>query len=228
MRGIEPEGGVGLGETQRGLLSQLKKIGKATLAELGIELARETVRDHLTSLQAQGLVERDGVRREGPGRPQVVYRLSPRGEQLFPQREGELLRELTEFLLDEDLEALLERFFAERNRSKRQRLLARLAPMAPSERLRTLAAAMTADGFLAEVAQSSDGPQLRLCHCPWRRLVGVSQVPCQAELSLVRELLGADLERHSFMPNGDSTCTYLLHPPSAEIASGEASSSESS
>ncbi len=215
MDGIGPElseRGVGLGESQRALLFALKRRGEATLAELGtVELARETVRDHLKSLQAADLVERSGVRREGPGRPQVLYRLSARGEELFPQREGELLGELAEFLLADGRRELLERFFAERNRVKRERLLARLGRLEGRERLAELAAAMTEDGFLAEV---TEGPastlRLRLCHCPWRRLVGVSHLPCRAEMGLVSELLGGSLERASFMPDGDSTCTYTL------------------
>jgi predicted ArsR family transcriptional regulator len=220
VQGIESHRSVGLGESQRMLLLALKRNHERTLAELeSTGLARETVRDHLKVLQAMGLVERTGVRREGRGRPQVVYHLSPRGEDLFPQREGELLRELAEFLLEDDREALLQRFFAARNRAKKERLLGRLRPLPAGERLQALAAAMTAEGFLAEVADSPEGPQLRLCHCPWRRLVSVSHLPCKAELALVRELLGAELERKSFMPEGGSTCTYLVRPAAAEAAS---------
>lgn len=213
--GIEPDlldGGVGLGESQRTLLFELKRLGEGALAELGAgALARETVRDHLKSLQAAGLVERAGVRREGRGRPQVLYRLTDRGEELFPQREGELLGELARFLLADERRELLERFFAERNRAKRERLLARLDGIEGRERLAELASAMTEDGFLAEVADGARGePHLRLCHCPWRRLVEVSRLPCRAEMGLVSELLGRGLARESFMPDGDSSCTYSL------------------
>lgn len=212
MHGIEPDRSVGLGESQQALLIALKRRGQGTLFELDDSgLARETVRDHLKSLQAAGLVERAGVRREGRGRPQVVYRLSARGEQLFPQREGALLGELTAFLLAHDGQPLLETFFAERNRRKRERLLGRLESLTGGERLAELAAAMTEDGFLAEVAAGSDGRQrLRLCHCPWRKIVEVSQLPCRAELSLVSELLGGSLERESFLPDGDASCTYAV------------------
>ncbi len=215
MDGIEPDlsgRGVGLGESQRALLFGLKRLGEASLAELGAAgLARETVRDHLRSLQAVGLVERAGVRREGRGRPQVLYRLTDRGEELFPQREGELLGELAGFLLADDRREILESFFAERNRSNRERLVRRLDGLAGRERIAELAGAMTEEGFLAEVADGSGGgPRLRLCHCPWRHLVEVSRLPCRAELKLVAELLGRDLKRESFMPDGDATCTYSL------------------
>jgi predicted ArsR family transcriptional regulator len=215
MQGIEPDPlgrGIGLGESQRTLLFALKRLGEGTLGELEAGgLARETVRDHLKALQALGLVERAGVRREGRGRPQVLYRLTDRGGELFPQREGELLGELAGFLLANDRRELLERFFAERNRAKRERLLGRLDGLEGRARLDELAAAMTEDGFLAEVSDDPRGePRLRLCHCPWRRLVEVSHLPCRAEMGLVSELLGRTLERESFLPDGDSSCTYSL------------------
>ena len=214
MHGIESDRGVGLGESQRVLLSELKRLGGGTLGELGVGLARETVRDHLRSLEAAGLVERAGLRREGRGRPRIVYRLSARGEELFPQREGELLRELTEFLDSDGRREILERFFAERNRAKHKRLVERLGALEGVGRLAALAAALTEDGFLAEASESEDGSRhLRLCHCPWRRMVEVSRLPCRAELSLASELLGCRLERESYMPDGDATCTYLVAPP---------------
>lgn len=76
----------GLGESQNTILELLLRGGEATLADLeaSVDLAIETLRDHLKALGAKGLVERAGVRREGPGRPQVVYRLSSAGRSLFP------------------------------------------------------------------------------------------------------------------------------------------------
>jgi predicted ArsR family transcriptional regulator len=209
---VATEHGPGLGESQRVLLFELKRRGEATLAELAAaELARETIRDHLKSLQASGLVERAGVRREGRGRPQVVYRLTAAGERLFPQREGKLLGELAEFLLAGGHEELLERFFAARNDRKRPLLARRLGSLRGAERLAEMAAALTEDGFLAEaVDDGRGGGRLRLCHCPWRHLVAVSRLPCRAEMSLVAELVGRPLARESFMPDGDSSCTYSM------------------
>ncbi len=69
----EPVLGPGIGESQRRLLDLLKRSGECTLARLeaGFDLSRETLRTHLKSLVAMGLVERPGVHRKGPGRPHV-------------------------------------------------------------------------------------------------------------------------------------------------------------
>ncbi len=206
--------GPGLGASQRTLLELVKRRGEGTLAELeeGLELARETVRSHLASLTAQGLVERGGVRRAGPGRPRVVYRLTSRGEALFPRREGELLAELARYLLASDRPETLERFFEQRRSAKRKRLRERCAGLDEDQLLRELARSFSEEGFLAELPDEGAEKRLRLCHCPMAELVAVTELPCHAEMSLVEELVGRPLERKSFMPNGDSSCTYVLGP----------------
>jgi len=208
----------GLGETPRALLGLLKRRGPATLVELesAAGLARESLRDHLRSLAAAGLVERAGVRRGGRGRPAVLYRLSTRADRLFPERGAELLGELVSYLLAGGHGAALEAFFEARARDKRARLEARLAGLEGAARVRALAAALDAEGFVAEAEVTRDGrARLRLCHCPVRGLVERSQLPCRAELALVGELLGTPLRRESFMPEGGATCTYSFPVPDA-------------
>ena len=207
--------GPGLGASQRTLLERLKRRGESTLAELeeGSELARETLRSHLASLAEQGLVERAGLRRAGPGRPRVVYRLTPRGEALFPRREGELLAELAGHLLERGDRELLERFFTERVERKRTALTARCAGLDEPGKLREIARALSEEGFLAEErVMPGRQAELRLCHCPVRALVDVTQLPCRAEMNLVEEILGRPLERRSFIPDGAPSCTYVVLP----------------
>jgi predicted ArsR family transcriptional regulator len=208
----------GLGDSQRVLLGLLKRRGPTTIVELeaAAGLARESVRDHLRSLVAAGLVERAGLRRAGPGRPAAVYRLSLRGERLFPQREPELLRDMASFLLGQHQEELLERFLAQRARAKRAHLAERLAGLEGAARAQALAAILHEEGFLAEVEPVAGGRWLlRLCHCPLRELVAVTRLPCRSELTMVEELLGQPLRREEFMPDGGSSCTYSFELPGA-------------
>ncbi len=205
--------GPGLGASQRTLLELLKRRGEVTLAEVetGMEVARETVRSHLESLTAQHLIERAGVRRQGPGRPQVVYRLSAQGEALFPRREGEMLAELARYLLQSEHPELLEEFFAARTHLKRERLAQRMEGLEVGERLNEIARSLSTEGYLAEAELKGGEPiRLRLCHCPLRELVAVTHLPCRAEMKLAEELLGRPLDRIQFMPDGDASCTYAV------------------
>lgn len=202
----------GLGASQRALLEALKRRGESTLAELegSLDLAAETVRSHLQALVAQGLVERSGLLRAGPGRPRIRYRLSEAGDALFPRRDRELLRELAQYLIDTGRGALLEQFFTDRLRRKRAEAEARLTGVPEAERLEAVAGLLSEEGFLAEVVTDAAGRHLRLAHCPLRELVEVSHLPCRAELALVGELLGRPLHRESFIPDGAPSCTYAL------------------
>ena len=202
----------GVGAAPRRLLEAIKLRGEATVAELATQgLARETVRDHLKLLGAHGLVERAGARRDGPGRPEIRYRLTHYGNLLFPQRHGEILRELVEYLEREGRDHLLEEFFDAWLRRKRAELLPRVEHLEGADRVREVAAILSEEGFLAEAAEGGPtGACLRLWHCPWRQLVEASQVPCRAEKLLVSDLLGQNLARQSFMPEGDPSCTYSI------------------
>lgn len=202
----------GVSAAQRRLLEVIKHRGEATVAELAAQgLARETVRDHLKLLRARGLVERAGARRSGPGRPEILYRITHHGNQLFPQRHGQILRELVEYLEREGRDDVLEQFFDAWLHRKRDELVPRVEHLEGWEREREVAAILSKEGFLAEAAEGEPtGACLRLCHCPWRQLVEASQAPCRAEKRLVSDLLGRSLTRQAFIPDGDPVCSYSI------------------
>ena len=209
----------GLGDTQRRVLELLKLRGPSTLAELGgaVELARETLREHLNALAARGLVRPAGRRREGPGRPENVYALDEAGEALFPRREGEVLRQLAEHLLEEGASEALASFFRRRVAAVGEEALRRVADLEGRERLEAVAEILSEEGFMARIREGEDGrPRLILHHCPLRELVEATTLPCRAELTWVGEALDEPLERESWMPGGDRTCGYAVGPAAGE------------
>lgn len=204
----------GLSESQRRLLETLKRNGSATTPVLAeaTGLNVETVRHHLRRLEGLGLARRAGIRISGPGRPEVVHALTAEADAFFPQREGEVLRELAEHLKRTGNEALLESFFEAYIGDRRAEALARVAPLEGRARLEEVARILSELGFMAE-AEGGDSPALRLCHCPLRELVGATTIPCRAELAFVRELLGAPSTRLSHIPAGDIACRYEVEGP---------------
>ncbi len=212
MQGKESLFGPGIGETQRRILGLIKRSGECTLARLeaDFDLNRETLRTHLKSLVAMGLVERPGVHRKGPGRPHVLYRLTAAGEALFPRREGELLGELAAFLHEKGRRDLLEEFFERRLARRRRELAPRVAGLRGRDRLEAVAGILSEEGFVAEVVAGGAGTRLRLCHCPLQDLVAVSDLPCRYEKRLVEGLLGERSRRDGFIPDGDYACAYAI------------------
>ena len=198
----------GFGPTRRRLLETLKRRGTATLREVSaeLELSRETLREHVQALAAEGLVARAGTRRGGPGRPEVLYILTPLASGLFPQREAEVLADLAAHLLARGDEEELKRFFDQRAARRRKSARARLAGLRGHKRLEEVARILTEQGYMAEVVDGS----LRLAHCPLMSVVAVTRLPCRAELETVEALLDHRLRRVDYRPDGGLSCSYRL------------------
>jgi predicted ArsR family transcriptional regulator len=210
MNADETAAGAGLGASQRALVQVLKTRGAAAVPELAgaVGLNVETVRHHVQQLMALGVVERQGTRRAGPGRPEVVYVLAGAADALFPRREGEVLRALARHLKETGQERVLESFFESYIGARRAEAHARVSGLDGEARLQEVARILTELGFMAELEERDGGGRLRLCHCPMRELVEETTIPCRAELGFIRELLGERLARLSYIPAGDRSCTY--------------------
>ncbi len=203
--------GPGLGETQRLLLGTLKRRGPSTLAELRGELglAPATLRQHAETLAAKGLVVRQGTRRHGRGRPEVVYYLGGAGEQLFPHVEADLLRELLGFLGAQGQGALVAEFFGRRAAARREASLARLAGLEGTARWAEVARIFSEQGFMADAGTAADGtPELRLHHCPLRSTAEATDVPCREEVALAEALVGQPLRRVEHGARDRGICRY--------------------
>jgi predicted ArsR family transcriptional regulator len=202
--------GPGLGETQRLLLETLKRRGPSTLADVrsAVALTTATLREHFNALAEQGLVRRHGARRIGRGRPEVVWAVTPAVEALFPQREASVLRDLTEWLLAHRGKRQLARFFADRVSARRRAAKVRVRALKGQARAAEVARLLSEEGYLAEALGHAGRPVLRIYHCPVKELVEATDLPCRAELGLVRELLGGRLVRIEHAAHRQGTCTY--------------------
>lgn len=201
-----------LNSSQRTILDLLKHRGSLTVPALAstLDLNVETVRSHVKGLVREDLVRREGSVADGPGRPEIVYGLTADAERLFPRSEPEILRRLAGYLRRTDHQDLLDDFFDEWLGERREEAMARVAHLEGDERLDEVAAIMSELGFMALVERTDDAKRLRLCHCPMRSLIQETRMPCRAEIGFVRELLGEELRRETYIPAGDAACSYRM------------------
>src|SRR5438552_10682885 len=91
---IEPQG-ERFSNTTRGRLVALLRRGPHTADELtkALGVSDSAIRVHLTSLERDGLVQRNGLRR-GASKPAYAYELTPEAERLFPKAYERVLNRL--------------------------------------------------------------------------------------------------------------------------------------
>jgi len=206
-------------DTKRQLLGLLKRRGQLTLgeAESITGLTRPTLREHLTQLERDGLVCHV-MERHGRGRPRLLYRLTPAGTQLFPNRDGMLLGRLLHFLKQEAAETLVERFFRQFWEERLQEIERRLAQANAhtlEARLSVVRDFLEEEGFMPELVVSAQGLEIRECNCPFTETVRHTRLPCQLEARFFEAVFQQQAMRVAYIPEGSPACTYTFGPPAA-------------
>ena len=202
------------------LLLLLRKHPGVTVAELAEQLAMSGmgVRRHLAALAAAGLVEQSTCTRTGPGRPPAGWRLSASGMEMFPRRYDALALDLLEDLSADEAQRALDR----RNDKQVTEYRAALAECSGlEEQVAELARLREQAGYLAEWSAGEDGSLvLTENNCAVHRVAEHHPVICAMELSLLRQVLGPDVEvvRMSHAMSGDAVCSYCIRqrPSTAE------------
>lgn len=201
--------------TKGELLLLMKRHGAISLhdASAATGLTRPTLRQHLGQLERDRLVERS-TRRQARGRPSLRYALTPEAEALFPSRDGALLGHLLGFLQehgeDDLIEAFFERYWGERLREVQHRL-----GRADDEeaRLEVLLEILREQGFMPEARRDEGGLVVRECNCPFPEAVRRTHLPCRLEARFFRDVLGEEVRRVAYIPDGSPACTYALPAP---------------
>jgi predicted ArsR family transcriptional regulator len=196
------------------LLLLLRKQPGVTVTELAREMSISGmgVRRHLAALAAEGLVEQSTCAHAGPGRPPAGWRLSMSGREMFPRRYDSLAIDLLDELAPEELAGAL----ARRNDKQVAQYQAVLAgcPDLPA-RVAEVARLRDVAGYQAEWAPD-DGDALVLTenNCAIHRVAEHHPAVCALELSLLRRVLGPDVEvtRTSHAMSGDAACSYCVRP----------------
>jgi len=200
--------------TRRALLDALKRQGEARADELAtiLGITVSAVRQHLAALHGDGLVTHSEVR-AGPGRPHHEYRLSERGDNLFPRRYAQIV---TDLLVEAEAEdpAMIERMFARRRDRRVERAKERLAGKSLPDQVAELTLILDEDGYLAEAVTQDDGSFRIVEHnCAILAVATRYGAACSTELEFIREVLPtARVERVAHLLSGGHVCAYEVSP----------------
>ena len=215
-----------ISDSRRSVIDALKHRGEAGVDELAADLGMTPagVRQHLTTLAAEGLVTSHEEPRPdgGRGRRRVVYALSPRSEPLFPKAYDELANELLRHASAED-GTLVERIFVRRRDQRIRDARARLADRtALADKVAELARILDEDGYLAEAEALGDGTfRITEHNCAILAVADRHPAACRSEIQFLASVLPeATVERVSHIVSGAHQCAYVVTP--TEPADGSA------
>ena len=198
------------------ILAFLKTRGHATLGEVAahLEVSKQAALKHLEALDTDGLTAVAHAQSHGRGRPENVYSLTPAAAEHFPHTHRELAGDFVEFLNEEQLR----RFFERRAARLEAEYAPRLAGLDFDARVRELARLATEHGHMAEVVELPEGGlAIRHCNCPIQDVAVRTPLPCQNEQEMYERLLGAPVERSTWVREAASDCTYQVKEGSKRV-----------
>jgi predicted ArsR family transcriptional regulator len=215
-------------ETKGELLLLIKQRGTISLddAEEATGLTRTTLREHLSQLERDGLVERSTMR-HGRGRPSLRYSITPEGERLFPSRDHLLLGRLLEFLEDNGEGDLIDVFFAQFWEQRLRDAEYRMADIPQDDkraRLAVIETLLEEQGFMPEIVENVEGILIRECNCPFPEAVKRTRLPCILEARFFERILNERVGRVTYIPDGSPACTYQfssIEPRDDQESAGE-------
>ncbi len=201
--------------TRRAIVKLLKQEGAMNAETLAshLSITAMAVRQHLYALQDEQLI----TYQEEPrpmGRPAKVWQLTPASDRLFPDGYAELTLNLLNSVKEAFGEAGLERLLAIRTQQQIGVYNQQLNQQPSLEqRLKTLAAIRTEEGYMADAQAQPDGSFLLVeNHCPICAAATACTGLCAQELEIFQSVLGDDVEiqRVEHIIAGARRCAYRV------------------
>jgi predicted ArsR family transcriptional regulator len=165
----------------------------------------------LKELELLNLVEALS-QKQARGRPQLYYRLTKNAQSLFPTLDGKLLYELIGFLGKSKKQNILLEFFRgfwKQRLSNFEKLLTDEDKKDLNCRIQALGQLLKSEGFMPKIEKTNDHKVVvRECNCPFPQAVRATKIPCRLEAEFMALALGRPVVRTSYIPEGDSSCSY--------------------
>ena len=203
------------------ILHALKTRGPLSTGELATLLRRERRGGAAADGAARGRrAGRGRARGRRVGRPRQRWSLTDKAQGRFPDSHPELTVQLIRSIERSLGPAALDRVIGAREEEQRRAYRKAVAgARSLRQRVERLAAARSAEGYMAEVSEEPGGRGLLLVenHCPICAAARVCQGFCRSELEVFREVLGpeVEVERVEHILAGGRRCAYRITPSRA-------------
>lgn len=198
------------------ILFFIKTRGPASTATLAqaLDMTAEAARQQVQKLLAAGLLEGHQEASTGVGRPRQNWALTAAGHGRFPDTHAQLTVQLIGSIRQLFGDEGMERLIGQRETASRDTYQRACAGQDLPQRLHSLAAVRTEEGYMARV--ETDGRDWLLVedHCPICAAAQSCQGFCRSELRLFQEVAGdqATVTREQHLLAGARRCVYRIVP----------------
>ena len=197
------------------LLNQRRTVNE--LAE-AVEINPISVRHHVNKLEAAGLIQSE-EERHGVGRPHLVYSLTSKGMDQFPQRYLQLTLRLLNQMRENLSEKVISDIFQELAEGIAGELTqgVNLEDLSLEERLQLLQDVLTTEGFTVNVTEEEGNYYIVEASCPYHHVGEDHPEICVVDRELIAHFISATPQRVECILDGDKQCKYLVKQPVGEI-----------
>ena len=206
-----------IGERQKQLLKLLRGTRPGmSVDELskGLEITRNAVRQHLSSLEGAGLVTAGTTRPSGGGRPQQLYVLTELGQESFPRKYSWLAQlVLASVQREEGAENMGKRLSAIGAGMARQIRSQYPELQTQQEKVEKLAEVMDQLGYSAKNATLPGGEAvIEADNCVFHQMAVKDLDICHLDKGLMETFTDSKVEQHECMARGGQLCRFRFLP----------------
>jgi predicted ArsR family transcriptional regulator len=200
--------------TKQQILIVLKRAGSCTVEEAAgvLAVASMTARQHLVGLERDGLVQAEKVKGL-TGRPHFLYKLTPKGEDLFPRRYDVLAKLMLEEVCSLDATKISSCDPEERKAlvitGVADRLVADYLPRAEgrplAERVALATELLGVMGGFAEWREAGNAYEIKDYNCIFAKIGPAENSDCPWHVRLLTRLVESPVQ-HELISNGHGQC----------------------
>jgi len=206
--------------TRSRVLRSLLLNQKRTVNELAesVDINPISVRHHVTNLEAEGLIISE-EERHGVGRPRLVFSLTPKGMEQFPQRYLQLTMRLLEQLKTNLPEKVLGNIFKDVAEGIAEDLTQdiNLEELDLKERLELLQEVLSSEGFMVDLQEEEGNFYIVEASCPYHHVGEDHPEICVVDQELIAHFVSTQPERIECILEGDKQCKYLIKEEVDEV-----------
>jgi DeoR family transcriptional regulator, suf operon transcriptional repressor len=197
--------------TRERILQALLGHPQATISNLAemVDINAISVRHHLTSLQAEGLVNAE-EERHGVGRPRLVYSLTETGIEHFPTHYFRLTNRLLEQLEETMTEKDLRNLFTQMAGNLAAEYARKGKNLSPRKKLDLLKEMLSEEGFVIDWEKQDDAYIIKEISCPYFHISQNHPEICSLDQALITAILAVPSEKIGCVVDGDTHCVFKV------------------